>query len=118
MSGIQRLTPSKGSSMRADDEGPYVRYADHVDEVARVEAANIHLRATLRTGPLDLAYERQKAEIARLHAQNDKLSAKARTYAKALNYLTAGNRRSRPSAHEASAKTSLPAASRIRRPLP
>lgn len=116
MTEIQRLIPAKGSSMRTDDEGPYVRYADHVDEIARLEAANVHVRATLKTGPLDLTYERQRAEIARLKVQNEQLRAKARTYAKALSYLTAENRRSLPSSDEVSATIPSPAPPRAKSP--
>ncbi len=75
MSAIARLVPSKGSSMRVDADGPYVRFIDHVDALARVEAAGVHLRAAMRTAPLDPAHERMKAELAGLRAENLRLRA-------------------------------------------
>jgi len=84
MSKLQRLIPSKGSSMRADADGPYIRFIDHVDELARIEAANIHMRAALRTAPLDPAYERQQAELERLRAENQQLRAQLLAYGKII----------------------------------
>jgi hypothetical protein len=70
--------------MRPDPEGPYVRYVDHVDALAKIEASVIHERAVMRTGPLDTTYERQRAEIVRLNAENEVLRTKVTSYARAL----------------------------------
>jgi len=69
MTHIQRLTPSKGQSMHRDDDGPYVRFLDHVEALARAEAVKVHQRAALSTIPLDLTAERLRAENTRLRAQ-------------------------------------------------
>jgi hypothetical protein len=66
MTGIQRLTPANGAGMRRDDEGPYVRYLDHVEALARAEASAVHQRAAMSTIPLDVPAEQLKAENARL----------------------------------------------------
>ena len=84
MSKLQRLIPSKGSSMKIDAEGPYIRFIDHVDELARIETANIHMRAALRTAPLDPIYERQQAELDRLRSENRQLRAQILAYGKII----------------------------------
>jgi len=76
MNGIQRLTPSKGASMRRDEDGPYVRYLDHVEALARLEASNVHQRAAMSTIPLDLNLEQLKSENLRLRAAVAALAAR------------------------------------------
>lgn len=55
--------------MRRDDDGPYVRYLDHVEELARIEASKVHQRAVMSTIPLDTAAERLRVENARLRSE-------------------------------------------------
>lgn len=69
MHDIQRLTPSKGASMRRDDDGPYVRYLDHIEALARVEASGVHQRAVLNTIPLGTTAALLRSENASLRAQ-------------------------------------------------
>ncbi len=76
MTSIQRLTPSMGASMRRDDEGPYVRYLDHIEALAQAEARSVQQRAALSTIPLDMAAERLRAENARLCADVAALRAR------------------------------------------
>jgi hypothetical protein len=81
MSDIPRLIPSKGASMRRDANGPYVRYLDHVETLARIEAVGVHQRAAMSTIPLDTAAEKLKAENHRLRAEVAALRAQCRTLA-------------------------------------
>ena len=70
MHDIQRLTPSKGASMRRDDDGPYVRYLDHIEALARVEASGVHQRAVLNTIPLGTTAALLRSENASLRARS------------------------------------------------
>jgi hypothetical protein len=85
MPDIQRLTPSKGASMWRDGDGPYMRYLDHVEELARIEASNVHQRAAMSTIPLDTAAERLRAENARLRGEVAVLHARLRALAGATH---------------------------------
>jgi hypothetical protein len=62
--------------MRRDDDGPYVRYLDHIEALARVEASSVHQRAVLNTIPLDRTAELLRSENASLRAQIAALRAR------------------------------------------
>jgi hypothetical protein len=49
----------------------------------------------MKTGSIGTTYGRRKADVARLHGQNDWLRVKARTYPKAFNHPIGEKRRSR-----------------------
>jgi hypothetical protein len=76
MTDIARLIPSKGAGMRRADDGPYVRYLDHIEALARIEASHVHQRAAMSTIPLDTTAERLKAENARLRSEVAALRAR------------------------------------------